>query len=148
MFSSVSQHLQQPDPSHYATSTQVPSDQGHSTHVKLIDFSKAFDHVDYNILLDKSNTLGTPLVLLRWLSPFLSNRQQHVSLGCEVSEWATINGGVSQGSCLGPLLFVIMVNDLSPGVECIKYMDDTTLTAEVHPGSRGTMQDCIDQTTQ
>ena len=70
------------------------------TRVLLLDYSKAFDLVDHNILIRKLQNYGVPDLLLRWLGSFLSNRQQCVRIGQEVSEWLQMNGSVPQGSWL------------------------------------------------
>lgn len=121
---------------------------GKSAHVMFLDFAKAFDRVDYHILLHKCVQLDVPPVLVQWLAAFLSNRQQRVRIGKEVSEWTSVNGGVPQGSWLGPLLFIVMINDLHTDTSCIKYMDDTTITTVVSPSSMSNMQEVMDSTKQ
>ena len=95
----------------------------------LLDFSKAFDRLDHNILLKKLKDMEIHPVLLNWpwIANFLTNRQQRTRVGQLFSEWKFINTGVPQGTKLGPLLFLIMINDLAASDETVKFVDDTSL---------------------
>ncbi len=77
--------------------------------VLLLDYSKAFDLVDHNILVKTLYSYNVHVILVRWIGSFLSDRRQHVRNDQEISDWRHVNGCVLQGSCLGPLLFVIMI---------------------------------------
>ena len=92
-----------------------------------LDFSKAFDRIDFNILLQKLINIGIHPVLINWIANFLTDRRQRTRIGPNYSCWRPINGGVPQGTKLGPLLFLIMVNDLKVSVDSVKFVDDTTL---------------------
>jgi hypothetical protein len=116
------------------------AEQHETVRVLLLDYSKAFDHVDHNILLQKLKSMGTPDILLRWLSSFLSDRQQRVRVNSDVSEWLSPNGSVPQGSYLGPLLFIVMIHDLSVDCLCHKFMDDTTFSESFKLPSDSKMQ--------
>jgi hypothetical protein len=94
----------------------------------LIDFSKAFDRIDHNILMYKLQILNVPPVLLNWCASFLQDRQQRVKLGVFKSKWKRINAGVPQATKLGPLFFLVMVNDLSTELPMYKYVDDSTVS--------------------
>ncbi len=76
--------------------------------------------------------MGVPNLLTNWVSVFLKNRQQRVKIGSITSPWLTVNGGVPQGTKLGPLLFLVMINDLQPASPTVKFMDDTS-TYEIKP---------------
>ncbi len=94
----------------------------------LLGYCKAFDLVDHNILINKLQMYGVPNILLRWIGAFLFDKRQSVRIREDISEWLDLNGSVPQGSWLGPLLYVIMLNDLHSKCLLHKYMDDSTIT--------------------
>ena len=93
----------------------------------LIDFSKAFDRIDHNILIRKLQLVNMPPILLNWCAAFLRNRQQRVKIGLDKSNWLPIFAGVPQGTKLGPLFFLVMINDLTTTAPIYKYVDDCTV---------------------
>ena len=93
----------------------------------FIDLSKAFDTVDHNILLKKLSIYGIRNTNLKWFKSYLSDRKQYISTDQGNTDVETILCGVPQGSILGPLLFLIFVNDLSKPtlLDPIMFADDT-----------------------
>ena len=80
--------------------------------VVFTDFSKGFDLVCHNILLTKLYKYGVNGDLINWCRDYLTKRQQRVKVKGEASDWLTIASGVPQGSLLGPLFFIVYINDL------------------------------------
>ena len=78
----------------------------------LVDFRKAFDLVDHIILLKKLQCYRCHETCLKWFESYLTNRTQRVSLNGNLSESAHVSCGLPKGSILGPLLFLIFINDL------------------------------------
>ena len=95
----------------------------------LIDYRKAFDHLNHNLIIEKLSRLGVPRILVDWIASFLMDRYQCVKLGSVCSELLHIRGGVPQGTKLGPLLFLCMIDDLQMEQPCesMKFVDDTTI---------------------
>ena len=104
-------------------------DSGKEIRVVFCDISKAFDRVWHKGLLFKLNQYGISGNLLLWFENYLSGRVQRVALNGNYSGWKCIKAGVPQGSLLGPLLFIIFINDIIDDIDaCIKlFADDTTI---------------------
>jgi len=121
----------------------------HVTLLVLLDLSAAFDTVDNDILLARlTSSIGINGTALNWFTSYLSNRSQRVSLNGCISDSFRLPYGVSQGSCLGPLLFTIYSSKL---FEVIKYhlhrahayADDTQLYSSFSPDSATNQADVV-----
>ena len=96
----------------------------------FLDLSKAFDTVNHKILLDKLEHYGIRGMALEWFKSYLANRKQFVQYNGHCSLTQNIKCGVPQGSILGPLLFLLYINDLcevSDALELILFADDTNV---------------------
>ena len=104
-------------------------DHGKDVRAVFFDISKTFDKVCHKGLLAKLKSARFSGHILDWFSDYLRNRQQRVVLPGTESEWNTISAGVPQGSILGPLLFLIYINDIVTDIESnIRlFADDTSL---------------------
>ena len=80
--------------------------------ILLLDFAKGFDHIDHDVLLLKFSSMDIPPTIINWIRDFLTGREQRVRVGSCVSDLKKINGGVPQGMVLGPILFLVMINEL------------------------------------
>ena len=113
---------------------------GHHTNLLSIHYSKAFDKIDINVTLDKLLGLHVRLEMLPWLGGFLSSRRQSMRLGQKTSEWTSTTCDVPQGTQVGPVVFLAMVNHVASHSPLRwKYVDDITVgesrrnTAPPHP---------------
>ena len=95
----------------------------------LIDLQKAFDTINYEILLEKMKVLGFSNHVVKWFKSYLSDRNFHVAIGNSLSYAGELTCGVPQGSILGPLLFLLYVNDMQQAIDCdlFLYADDSCL---------------------
>ena len=94
--------------------------------ILFVDFKKAFDLINHNILLQKMCDLNIPPHLTTWFLSFLCDRSQFVSINSCSSNVAQTNAGTPQGTLSGPLDFKLLINDLKFDDMYIKYVDDTT----------------------
>ncbi len=97
----------------------------------FLDLSKAFDTINHTILLEKLNYYGIDSIALKLMESYMTNRTQYVEIDEVKSDLLNLSTGVPQGSILGPLLFIIYINDIanaSKHFDFIIYADDTTLS--------------------
>ena len=109
--------------------TKATDGTGDSVRVFVLDYKKAFDLIDHNILINKLSMYKINPFVVNWICDFQSNRHQRVKLAEDCfSEWKTVPAGSTSRYKVRPWLFIIMINDLevtsSDGV--FKYVDDTT----------------------
>ena len=96
----------------------------------FIDLKKAFDTINHEILLKKWNDYSVRGVAQDWIRSYLHKRQQYVAYNGVISAKANIECGIPQGSILGPILFILYVNDLyrlSEKLSFILFADDTNM---------------------
>lgn len=108
-------------------------DEGKALDVLYLDYQKAFDSVPHKRLVKKLHCYGVRGKILNWIESFLHGRRQQVSVGGGHSGWGDVTSGVPQGSVLGPILFVIFINELPSRVQSnIKmFADDTKISLPI-----------------
>ena len=108
---------------------QESIEKGYDIDCIYVDFMKAFDTVPHKRLIVKMKCSGIVDPILGWVESFLSNRTQYVSVNGKCSELKAVTSGIPQGSVIGPILFVIYINDLPDVVNKYLYLfaDDSKI---------------------
>lgn len=112
---------------HFAVNTV---ESGSQLDVAYLDFQKAFDRISHNLLVKKLGKIGVHSSLLDWIHSYLTQRSQYVKIDQPRSSSFPVISGVPQGSHLGPLLFLIFINDIVDVVKyskCLMYADDVKI---------------------
>ena len=116
-------------------------EEGKNADAIYLDFSKAFDRVDKGILLRKLKAAGITGVLGKWIQSFLTGRTQQVIVNSVKSSSTSVTSGVPQGSVLGPLLFLMLINDIDDDISAnvSVFADDTRVLGEI------STEDCVEK---
>lgn len=115
-------------------------DQHQSADIVFLDFAKAFDKVPHKALLAKLESCGVRGKVWSWIRAWLSNRRMRVVINGQKSTWLPVLSGVPQGSVLGPILFVIYINDIGEGLTDTfhnMFADDTKIGRVVESAQDG-----------
>jgi len=120
----------------------------------MVDFRRAFDVVPFQLMLRKLEKHGVTDQLLAWFGNWTEGRQQRVVINGLSSEWADVISSVVQGSVIGPVLFLIFINDIDMVVgegetKLFKYADDTKFGRRIQTHEdAATLQICLDDVTR
>ena len=117
---------------------------GTCARVLLLDYSKAFDLINHDILIGKLQEMGLPPHLVRWMAAFLLDRHHRVRIGEALSDTGSPNGGVPQGTLSGPKDFLVHINDLTTPCPSYKYVDGSSIFEVCAPGSQSRLQEAAD----
>ena len=115
--------------------------------IVYLDFKKAFNKVPHRRLLAKVRACGVAGQVTNWITNWLSDRKQRVAVSERMSCWEDVSRGESQGSVLGPSLFIVYINHLDRGMKSMlsKFSDDTKLGGKVDSrGGGDQIQESID----
>ena len=112
----------------------IAPENGENINAIYLDFLKAYDKMDFGILLHKIKSLKITGKIGKWIHNFLTNRKQEILVKGRKSQSSFFISGVPQGSVIDPLLFLILICDLSEGVQCntLIYVDDTKTKYKVN----------------
>jgi hypothetical protein len=112
--------------------------------ILFVDFSKAFDRIDHNVLMRKLAYYNIPQHIVSWSMDFLADRKQIVKIGNVFSHPVITNAGVPQGTISGPNDFKLLINDLTFASTYVKYVDDTTVLSISCNADDCNLQACAD----
>jgi hypothetical protein len=113
-----------------------------------MDFMKAFDKVPYQRLLKKMERYKISETVIKWVESFLNDRKQKVTVNGAESKNHKVTSGIPQGSVLGPILFIIYINDMPECVDSTTYLsaDDTKIFREIKsPNDEEILQNDLDE---
>ena len=122
-------------------------DGGSPVDIIYLDFQKASDKVPHQRLILKLKSHGIGISIINWIEQWLTDRRQRVVVDGEVSNWKPVLSGVPQGSVLGPILFLLYINDLEEVItsKILKFADYTKLFRKIKGnGDKQQLQDDID----
>ena len=100
---------------------------GTTVRVLFLDYSKAFDLINHEILINEVVAMNLPAHIVRWMAAFLLDRQQTVKIVESVSQPGYPNGGIPQGTLSGPKDLLVYINDLPTPCSIYKYVDESTI---------------------
>ena len=123
-------------------------DEGSPVDIIYLGFQKAFDKVPHQRLILKLKSHGMGNSIINWIEQWLTDRRQRIVVDGDVSSWKSVLSGVPQGSVLGPILFLVYIDDLEEGVtgNKLKFADDTKLFRKIKEiGDKKKLQDDIDK---
>ncbi len=125
-------------------------DKGKQADLTILDFSKAFDVVPHHRLMVKLEHYGIRGITRRWIKKFLENRKQRVVVNGDMSDFAPVTSGAPQGSVLGPVLFLVFINDICHNIRsCLPLFADDCLLYRVIESDedRAMLQEDLDRLT-
>ena len=121
----------------------------YSVRIFFADFRKGFDLADHNIIIEELRRLEVHPSIVRWIYDFLTDREQCVKIDNSYSSWKKNNGGLPQGTKLGPILFAILVNQLLNNWQGrIKFVDDSTAFEIIPRGSPSLLPIVVDEISE
>ena len=122
---------------------------GSTVRVALLDYRKAFDLVDHNLLVAKLSNYEIKPTVVNWIADFLRGRTQRVKINSVYSNFLQVPAGIPQGTKIGPWLFLAIINDLcitkSPTSNLWKFADDTSVSEVILKDGVSSLPDKVDE---